>query len=264
MIPREAIRDRVLRGLAANRVPGFHYAGSFLGVSFEDISADAFAHSPRGRPALHRVARAGEPGRRGDDRRHRACRVSIRAALRLRSRAARHGQHASSVHRRSRSKARSKARGAFEGFIRGTASRQGLARVSVDGNGPTRVLRNRSLHGARSAAGRHDASGGARTPSRRGAAVGRRSHVVRGRCSSRTPKLPSTRASAQALLHRCLLGIRAAPHANGRLVHDEERRSREQSRGARAGRIARGPGRPAPRWPRCPRPGRSRRSRRAS
>src|SRR5579872_493085 len=39
MTPKAMIRDRVLRGLAANRIPGFHFAGSFLGVSFEDISA---------------------------------------------------------------------------------------------------------------------------------------------------------------------------------------------------------------------------------
>ncbi|MDH5264920.1 MAG: hypothetical protein OEX21_09245, partial [Betaproteobacteria bacterium] len=32
------IRKRVLRGLALNREPGFHFAGNFLGVSFDAIT----------------------------------------------------------------------------------------------------------------------------------------------------------------------------------------------------------------------------------
>jgi acyl-coenzyme A thioesterase PaaI-like protein len=37
----EAIRDQVLRGLALNREPGFHFAGNFLDVSFDLVSPSA-------------------------------------------------------------------------------------------------------------------------------------------------------------------------------------------------------------------------------
>jgi len=37
------IRDRVLRGIALNRVPGFHFAGTFLEISYDKVdSADTF------------------------------------------------------------------------------------------------------------------------------------------------------------------------------------------------------------------------------
>lgn len=36
-----AIRERVLRGLALNREPGFHFAGNFLDVSFDQVSPAA-------------------------------------------------------------------------------------------------------------------------------------------------------------------------------------------------------------------------------
>ena len=37
----QAIRRQVLRGLALNREPGFHFAGNFLDVSFDDVSPAA-------------------------------------------------------------------------------------------------------------------------------------------------------------------------------------------------------------------------------
>jgi acyl-coenzyme A thioesterase PaaI-like protein len=37
----EAIRSRVLRGIALNRTPGFHFAGNFLDVSFDHVSGAA-------------------------------------------------------------------------------------------------------------------------------------------------------------------------------------------------------------------------------
>ena len=37
----QVIRDRVLRGLALNREPGFHFAGNFLDVSFDHVSRAA-------------------------------------------------------------------------------------------------------------------------------------------------------------------------------------------------------------------------------
>jgi acyl-coenzyme A thioesterase PaaI-like protein len=36
-----AIQNRVLRGLALNREPGFHFAGNFLDVSFDQVSREA-------------------------------------------------------------------------------------------------------------------------------------------------------------------------------------------------------------------------------
>jgi len=38
--PEQAIRNQVLRGLALNREPGFHFAGNFLDVSFDHVSRD--------------------------------------------------------------------------------------------------------------------------------------------------------------------------------------------------------------------------------
>ena len=35
---RELIRRRVLRGIALNREPGFHFPGNFLDVSFDRVS----------------------------------------------------------------------------------------------------------------------------------------------------------------------------------------------------------------------------------
>jgi hypothetical protein len=34
---RQAIRERVLRGLALNRIPGLHFPGNFLDVSFDRV-----------------------------------------------------------------------------------------------------------------------------------------------------------------------------------------------------------------------------------
>jgi acyl-coenzyme A thioesterase PaaI-like protein len=133
MIPREAIRDRILRGLAANRIPGFHFAGSFLGVSFEDISADASRIRLEGGPhcietdgqvSLGAVAMIADI----------ALAVTIRAAFASdRVRLATVSMHLQFTG--ARIEGPIEGRGAFEGFLAGVASRQGIARVSVDGNG---------------------------------------------------------------------------------------------------------------------------------
>src|SRR5689334_11683195 len=34
------IRERVLRGIALNRTPGFHFAGNFLSPSYDHVSVD--------------------------------------------------------------------------------------------------------------------------------------------------------------------------------------------------------------------------------
>jgi acyl-coenzyme A thioesterase PaaI-like protein len=133
MNPRDTIRERILRGLAANRIPGFHFAGSFLGVSFEDISADAsrirLAGGPHcveadGQVSLGAVAMIADV----------ALAVTIRAALASdRVRLATVSMHLQFTGARIDGPV--EGRGAFEGFLSGTAARQGLARVSVDGNG---------------------------------------------------------------------------------------------------------------------------------
>jgi acyl-coenzyme A thioesterase PaaI-like protein len=126
------IRDRVLRGLAASRVPGFHYAGSFLGVSFEDTSQDsrirleggAHCADAQGQVSVGAAAMIADI----------ALAVSIRAALASdRARLA-----TVSMHLQFTGVALDgplEARGAFEGFLHGMAARQGLARVALDANG---------------------------------------------------------------------------------------------------------------------------------
>ncbi|HLX24365.1 MAG TPA: acyl-CoA thioesterase domain-containing protein [Usitatibacter sp.] len=133
MSPKDTIRERVLRGLAANRIPGFHFAGSFLGVSFEDISASGSRIGLEGGPhcieadgqvSLGAVAMIADI----------ALAVTIRAALDSdRVRLATVSMHLQFTGARMDGPV--EGRGAFEGFLAGAASRQGIARVSVDGNG---------------------------------------------------------------------------------------------------------------------------------
>ena len=54
----QAIRERVLRGLALNREPGFHFAGNFLDVSFDHVSRAASRLSLE--PGLHCVDADGQ------------------------------------------------------------------------------------------------------------------------------------------------------------------------------------------------------------
>jgi acyl-coenzyme A thioesterase PaaI-like protein len=133
MDTREAIRDRILRGLAANRIPGFHFAGSFLGVSFEDLSADASlirleagAHciDVDGQVSLGAVAMIADI----------ALAVTIRSAITSdRARLATVSMHLQFTGERIEGPI--EGRGAFEGFLGGVAKRQGLSRVRVDANG---------------------------------------------------------------------------------------------------------------------------------
>jgi acyl-coenzyme A thioesterase PaaI-like protein len=127
------IRDRILRGLAANRIPGFHFAGSFLGVSFEDLAADASRIRLEGGPhcidadgqvSLGAVAMIADI----------ALAVTIRSGLASdRVRLATVSMHLQFTG--ARIDGPIEGRGALEGFLAGTAARQGIARVSVEGNG---------------------------------------------------------------------------------------------------------------------------------
>lgn len=132
MQPRDFVRDRVLRGLAASRVPGFHYAGSFLGVSFEDSSRDsriALEGGPhcvdsQGQVSVGAVAMIADI----------ALAVSVRAALASdRARLATVSMHLQFTG--AAIDGPLEARGVFEGFILGTAARQGLASVTLEASG---------------------------------------------------------------------------------------------------------------------------------
>lgn len=132
MQTQDFIRDRVLRGLAASRVPGFHYAGSFLGVSFEDTAQDSRIRLEGGPHCLDSQGQVsvGAVAMIADI----ALAVSIRAALASdRARLATVSMHLQFTG--ARLDGPLEARGAFEGFIDGTAARQGLARVALEANG---------------------------------------------------------------------------------------------------------------------------------
>jgi acyl-coenzyme A thioesterase PaaI-like protein len=124
------IRRRVLRGLALNRVPGLHFPGNFLDVSFDrvarDVSRLSLAPGPwcmdsAGEVDLNAVLVLADL----------ALGASIRANLRRHSRlgtvsvslqftgAPRHG--------------RLSAQAEFKGFFRGGAGRLGMSRVSLAG-----------------------------------------------------------------------------------------------------------------------------------
>src|SRR5258706_11595247 len=54
----DSSRARVLAGIARNRIPGFHFAGNFLGVSYDRVEAQATRVSLE--PGPHCVDRHGE------------------------------------------------------------------------------------------------------------------------------------------------------------------------------------------------------------
>jgi acyl-coenzyme A thioesterase PaaI-like protein len=131
---RKAIRRRVLRGIALNRQPGFHFPGNFLDVSFD------------------RVGRAGTllsvvpgPWCRGGDGQtdlaslmilaDLACGSSVRAQL---TREARVATVSLALQFTGAPRVgRLVARGEFQEFFRGGAGRLGLTRVTVGGgDGP--------------------------------------------------------------------------------------------------------------------------------
>ncbi len=128
-----SIRDRVLRGIALNRAPGFHFAGNFLQVSYDKVAADdarvSLVPGPHcvdadGQVNLGAVAMIADI----------ALATSVRAAI---------GSDSTPPATVSmplqftgaRTEGRLEGRGAFEGFIAGAAARQGLARFSIDAGG---------------------------------------------------------------------------------------------------------------------------------
>jgi acyl-coenzyme A thioesterase PaaI-like protein len=128
---RETIRRRVLRGIALNRTPGFHFPGNFLDVSFDRVgrkgtrlsidpgpwSADASGQTDLGALAILADLALGSSIRAQLSRETRIATVSL--SLQFTG---------------ARSLGRLKARGEFQGFFEGGVGRLGLSRVTVAGS----------------------------------------------------------------------------------------------------------------------------------
>ena len=127
---RNTIRRRVLRGLALNRVPGLHFPGNFLDVSFDRVGrrgarlsldpgpwcADAAGETDLSAVAMLADLALGASVRAQLSREARIATVSF--ALQFSGAAARGRLHA---------------RAEFQGFFARAAARVGLSRVSVAG-----------------------------------------------------------------------------------------------------------------------------------
>ncbi len=128
---RDRIRRRVLRGIALNRQPGFHFPGNFLDVSFDKVgrkgvrlsiapgpwSADASGQTDLGALAILADLALGASIRAQLSRETRVATVSLSLQF---TGAPRLG--------------RLQARGEFQGFFERGAGRLGLSRVSVSGS----------------------------------------------------------------------------------------------------------------------------------
>jgi acyl-coenzyme A thioesterase PaaI-like protein len=128
---RAAIRRRVLRGIALNRQPGFHFPGNFLDVSFDRI----------GRAGTRLSMDPGPWSRDADGQTDLAaltiladlaCGSAVRAQL---TREARVATVSLALQFTGAPRTgRLQARGEFQEFLRGGAGRLGLTRVSVHGS----------------------------------------------------------------------------------------------------------------------------------
>src|SRR5258708_6494999 len=138
------IRDRVLRGIALNRAPGFHFAGNFLQVNYDKVAADDARVSldpgehcldAGGQVSLGAVAMLADI----------ALATSVRSAI---------GSDSTrlatvSMHLRftgARLEGRLEGRGVFEGFIEGAAARQGVSRLAIDAGGKRPCFGTRSCN----------------------------------------------------------------------------------------------------------------------
>lgn len=122
------IRNRVLAGLALNREPGFHFAGHFLGVSFEGITPGESRVSLQSGPHCEEAdgqVNLGAVALLADI----ALASAIRASLTPEQRLATVSMHLQFTGADMRG--RLDASGYFEGFLDRGAGRQGLSRVAV-------------------------------------------------------------------------------------------------------------------------------------
>ena len=129
----DSIRARVLAGIARNRIPGFHFAGNFLEVSYDRV--DALATRVSLEPGAHCLDRNGETSigaiaMIADI----ALAASVRAALdSMTTRLATVSMHLQFTG--VAMTGRVEGEGAFQGFIEDAAARQGLARMSIQCGG---------------------------------------------------------------------------------------------------------------------------------
>ena len=127
---RQLIRGRVLRGIALNRQPGFHFPGNFLDVSFDHVARDAsrlsvapgaWCADADGQTDFGSLALLADLALAACMRAHlgRATRLAtVNMHLQFTG-AARLGRLA--------------AQGVFQGFLRAAAGRLGMSRVTVAG-----------------------------------------------------------------------------------------------------------------------------------
>jgi acyl-coenzyme A thioesterase PaaI-like protein len=125
------IRERVLRGIAHNRTPGFHFAGNFLGLELIEVGA-----------ATRVVMEAGAHNTLEDGRVHLATvfmAADIALAASIRSHLAPNTRLATVSMQLQLNglpiQGHIEARGEFRGFVNADVGRQGLARVVFDAHG---------------------------------------------------------------------------------------------------------------------------------
>lgn len=128
---RETIRRRVLRGIALNRTPGFHFPGNFLDVSFDRVSRKSVRLSIDPGPWCADAAGAADLGAL-------AILADLALGASIRAQLARDARVATVSlalqFTGARRIGRLKAAGEFQGFYVGAAGRLGMSRVAVTGS----------------------------------------------------------------------------------------------------------------------------------
>lgn len=125
---RDVIREQVLRGIALNREPGYHFAGNFLDISFDHIDAIGAKLSMDAAPHCSEVDGQMNLGALAvfvDLALAATVRAQVEASTRLAT--VYMNLHFTGVPLTGRLEATS----SFDGFIQGAGGRQGLSRVAV-------------------------------------------------------------------------------------------------------------------------------------
>jgi|CXWL01.1.fsa_nt_gi acyl-coenzyme A thioesterase PaaI-like protein len=131
---RPSVRDRVLRAIAMNRIPGFHFCGHFLDVGFHRADPDRSRVSLEVGPLVADIdgsAQMGVLAFLADIALSGSIRAGLDPAVRLAT-VAMHLQFTGE-----RATQRLEAAGEFQGFLSGAAGRQGLSRVALRSAGRT-------------------------------------------------------------------------------------------------------------------------------
>jgi acyl-coenzyme A thioesterase PaaI-like protein len=127
----DEIRRRVLRGIALNRTPGFHFAGNFLGIELLEVgdrtrvAMEAGAHVEERDGQLH----VGPVFMAADIALAASIRAQLSPSTRLATVSMQMQMNGAPM------QGTLEARGEFEGFATGAASRLGLARVTLTAGG---------------------------------------------------------------------------------------------------------------------------------